>query len=117
MMRSRLQDWISALLGFWVALSPITLGHSGSDNAIVSGILILGASLWASVQPRSRVAEWTILVLGLWLFLSPWVVADVVHSDAVARWNAWIVGIVVAVLGTWSLRHMRVESEAQSFAR
>lgn len=49
--------------------------------------------------------DWVIMLLGAWAFVSPWVLAhagtggtEAAHLAALATWNLWIVGAVVAAL-------------------
>lgn len=49
----------------------------------------------------TRWQDWGNVVLGAWLFLSPWILAFT--SSAAGAWNAWILGIAVAVVALWSL--------------
>ncbi len=50
---------------------------------------------------RQRWQDWVSLILGIWLFISPWVVGFSAVSNAAA--NAWILGIVVAVVAIIAL--------------
>jgi hypothetical protein len=59
-----------------------------------------------------RWRDWTMLVLAVWLFLSPWILGFAagapVEGEAVAAgfttaaWNAWVLGVVIAVLALWA---------------
>ena len=58
-----------------------------------------------------RWRDWAMLVLAVWLFLSPWIfgfAAAAPGGEAVAAgfttaaWNAWILGVVIAVLALWA---------------
>jgi hypothetical protein len=56
----------------------------------------------ASPPPRTnRPQHWANLILGVWLFLSPWVLrfanTDTGAPDGKASWNAWVVGVIVAI--------------------
>lgn len=41
------------------------------------------------------------LVLGIWLFLSPWIVGFA--GESAAAWNAWIIGVVIAVVAAGAI--------------
>ena len=53
--------------------------------------------------------SWAILALAIWLFISPWVLRFAVipggagASIAAASWNAWILGILFAIVGVASI--------------
>ena len=69
----------------------------------------------ASKVRSDRWRDWAMLVLAVWLFLSPWILGFAVGVPAegaaaaegftLAAWNAWILGLVIAVL---ALRWLRV---------
>nr|WP_284056976.1 SPW repeat protein [Thermalbibacter longus] len=40
-------------------------------------------------------------MLGVWLFLSPWILGTT--DDSSNAWNAWLVGLGVAVVALWAL--------------
>jgi SPW repeat len=59
-----------------------------------------------------RWRDWAMLVLAVWLFLSPWILGFAVGAPVegeaatagftIAAWNAWILGVVIAVLALWA---------------
>jgi hypothetical protein len=102
------QDPINLILGLWVLISPWVLAYTASSNAtgnaVVVGILVAVAGLLATTQWQMW-EEWAELVLGIWLIISPWVLG---FSDVKsATYNDVILGIVIAVLGAWSLATTR----------
>lgn len=48
-----------------------------------------------------RWQDWGNLILGLWLFVSPWILGTT--DDSSNSWNAWLVGLGVAVVALWAL--------------
>ena len=48
-----------------------------------------------------RWQDWTNVVAGVWIFITPWLFGYT--SEAAAAWNAWILGILVTVVGLWAL--------------
>lgn len=50
----RWEEWINVVLGAWLIVSPFVLGQTGQTtvmwNQIVTGILIGGLALWASME-------------------------------------------------------------------
>jgi hypothetical protein len=102
------QDPVNLILGLWVLISPWVLGFTASSNAtgdaVVVGILVALAGLLATTRWQMW-EEWAELVLGIWLIVSPWVLG---FSDLKsATYNGVILGIVIAVLGAWSLVNTR----------
>jgi len=49
----------------------------------------------------NRWQDWANLALAVWLFVSPWILQFAVGG--VAAWNAWIFGVVVAVIALAAL--------------
>lgn len=59
-----------------------------------------------------RWRDWAMLVLAVWLFLSPWILGFAVGAPVegaaatagftIAAWNAWVLGVVIAVLALWA---------------
>ncbi len=72
--RLRLRDWVIALLGLWMLLSPRVL-HSWQDG--------------------------TNAALGLWLMVAPWALGFAAHMTA--RTNSIVVGFLVAALALWAM--------------
>lgn len=65
----------------------------------------------AGMVRSDRWRDWVMLVLAVWLFLSPWVLGFAAPMVAAgeaaagftsAAWNAWILGVVIAVLSLWA---------------
>ena len=58
-----------------------------------------------------RWQDWINLVLAVWLFISPWLLGFAVGSSATAgaspvanaAWDAWIFGVVTAVVTLWAM--------------
>ena len=53
----RTLNWVNALIGLWLVLSPFILGFSGfvtaMTNAIIVGVIVIILAVWAAVQFRS----------------------------------------------------------------
>ena len=54
------EEWVSALLGLWLIVSPWILGFTGLAaamwNAIVVGVIVGGLALWAIYDARHQPA-------------------------------------------------------------
>ena len=70
---------------------------------------------FGGTEPR-RWQDWANLVLAVWLFISPWVlnftaggtavgtgIPAAVGAFSVAAWDAWIFGVVTAVVVLWAM--------------
>jgi hypothetical protein len=70
---------------------------------------------FGGTEPR-RWQDWALLVLAVWLFISPWVLGFAAGATAAgtgtlaagnatyaAAWNAWIFGVVTAVVALWAM--------------
>ena len=48
------EEWINALIGIWLIISPWVLGFSGDNaamqNLVVAGIIVLVLSVWSSFE-------------------------------------------------------------------
>ena len=53
------------------------------------------------VRPWTRWQDWCNVVLGIILFISPWYSATWSHGTS--SWDAWILGVAVAIVALWSL--------------
>lgn len=57
--------------------------------------------------PWRRWQDWANLIVAIWLFITPWIVSGAGTTYAVqfhhAEWNAWIAGIIVALVALWAL--------------
>jgi hypothetical protein len=105
----RLQDWSNVVLGAWLVIAPFILGTSSDQystwNAVVVGVLVLAVAIWALAAPFAAAAEYINALLGAWLFVSPFVLGFA--GLTTAAWNAWIVGICVALLALWAVPSTR----------
>jgi hypothetical protein len=50
------EEWVSALLGLWLIVSPWILGYSGLQNPlwnqIIVGVIVGGLALWSATNER-----------------------------------------------------------------
>jgi membrane-bound ClpP family serine protease len=93
---------LNVLAGIWLILSPWILGYTGADaawNPIVFGAIVLVLAL-VRVAGAYRAAGLSVInaLIGVWLFVSGFWLAD----SGAARWNVWILGVVVFCLGVVS---------------
>ena len=49
-----------------------------------------------------RWQDWTNVVAGAWTFGTPWMYGYT--SEATIAWNAWTLGVLIALVGLWALR-------------
>lgn len=98
------QDTGNAVLGLWLAFSPLILGfhHEIGDmgTTLLVGLLLLAAALGGVFVPRTW-EDWTEVILGAWLAFAPWVTGF--HTQ-VATINAVVVGLVVVTLALWAVQ-------------
>jgi hypothetical protein len=108
MKRLRLRDWVIAVLGLWMLVSPRVLHYTGiQPDAIWCAWLVGAAILLVTAGSRFVVEIWspwqdgTNAALGLWLMVSPWVLGFAAHTTA--RTNSIVVGFFVTVLALWAM--------------
>jgi len=60
-------------------------------------------------QPNAQWENWLNLILGVWLFISPWVLLSSLSpsATALAHWNFWIVGAVIAISSGLALQNLK----------
>ncbi len=114
---TRWQDWGSLLLGIVLFVSPWFLATasqaSSAWNAWIVGILVALVALWALMQPDISVPQWLGIVLGAWLVIAPWMLGFA--AIGAAAWTAWIIGILLIVLGALTMAQTR-PLQAQSMS-
>ena len=114
MNRWRWQDYLSVLIGIWIASSPWALGFADTHAWATwnAGLVGLAVALLAAVDMEflSKVEEWALVALGAWIAVSPWVVGP---DDRTAVESLVASGIAVIVLTLWEIesaagwRHLR----------
>jgi hypothetical protein len=101
---TRWQNWLAALVGIWVFISPWVLGTTTSTptewNAWIIGAAIVIVAL-VVLATSGYLAEWLSVALGIWLFISPWALGYTGIRDG--SWSAWIFGVVSVTLALWAL--------------
>jgi hypothetical protein len=99
----KLASGLNVLAGIWEILAPFILGYSGfvtpTTNAIIVGLIVavLAAIRYFGAYSASWLS-WINAILGVWLIVAPFILG---YGNP-ARTNDIIVGIIIAVLGTWS---------------
>lgn len=88
--------YICTMLAIWLMFAPTVLGVEGLASSSTYIVAALVATF--SIISMSEVARITRLInipLGIWLALSGWMLSGM---NDVARWNSFIVGILLIVL-------------------
>lgn len=104
MFAMRWQDWVSLVLGGWLAVSPWVLGYSdvvpATWSAVIVGV-VLGAYALVEIEMPKPWEEWVNFLLGLWLMLSPLVLGFA--GSAMAAWHTVAIGALVLLLAAWAM--------------
>jgi hypothetical protein len=102
----RWQDWINALLGIWLVVSPWELGYTldkaATGNACGVGVVLAAFNLISACRLLDEGQEIFNLLLGGWLVLSPYSLSF--DADSKPTTNAIAAGTLViglAALGIW----------------
>lgn len=110
MENQRWQDWVTALAGAWVFLSPWIVATMAPDalgsvaiwNHYVIGLAIIVLALAALFAFRVW-EEWIAAVLGAWLIASPWLFGF--SSSLPFTVSDVLVGAIVVLLSGWQAFH------------
>ncbi len=99
----RWQNWMTVLLGFWLAVSPAQMGyslnHSASGNACGLGAVLIIFNLIAVARILDEGQEIVNILIGLWLILSPFALDFTIQKKP--AFNAIMVGTVIIALAAW----------------
>jgi hypothetical protein len=100
---TRWQDWAALVAGGYAVLCPIWTDQTAASRAtvMVMGVLLVLASLWSLAQPGAMSSEYVHAALGALLFIAPWALSYSAMMGA--SWTSWVVGVLVAVLGLWTV--------------
>ena len=99
----KLASGLNVLAGIWEVLAPFILGYAAyatpTTNAIIVGLIVtvLAAVRFLGAY-RAAWMSWVNAILGVWLIVAPFILG----YAGTPRTNDIIVGIIIAVLGTWS---------------
>jgi hypothetical protein len=102
--RQRWQDWLLALIGLYVFLSPYIIPYfypaSTASSVVIWSHYLAGSAICvvsvAALSSNQLWEEWVDLALGVWLVVSPWVLSY--DHMKVLTWNAVLTGAVVVIL-------------------
>jgi hypothetical protein len=95
------EDWVGAVLGFWLLVSPWVLEYgemAARQNAVLVGFLLI-ATEFAILSAFRVWEEWISVILGAWLVVSPWALG----AGLVATLNFVIVGLLVLALALYEI--------------
>lgn len=102
----RTASGLDVLAAIWLIFAPFILGYSGVTaavwNDIIVGIVIGVLAISRTTREGVKVAwpSWVNVILGIWLIFAPFILGY--STNTAALWNDIILGIIVAVLATWS---------------
>jgi hypothetical protein len=104
-------NWLMALVGLWVALSPFILGFSDMGaalwNDVIVGVIITALTVLAArgeALLRDISLDLVTSLLGFWLLVSP---SGLGFSETEAALQSnGLAGVVILVLGIWSVEKL-----------
>ena len=99
---AKICDVINLILGAALFFSPWIFAFDAgaqSQNAMISGIIIVGLSI-AALAAYAVWEEWLNLIVGLWALVSPWVLG---FQGTTAMTVHVIIGAAVAILAAIEL--------------
>jgi SPW repeat len=99
----RWQDWVAVVAGVYAFLSPIWTHTEtkATTTVVILGIVAAVVGLVSLAVPGAVALEWVEVVVGILMFISPWVIGFTAMSGM--AWTAWIVGVVLVVVGLLAL--------------
>jgi hypothetical protein len=114
MNRWRWQDYLSLLIGLWIASSPWLLGFADTHvaatwNAVLVGLAVALLAAF-DLEFLSKAEEWVLVALGAWVAVSPWLLGP---SGVAAVTSMVGSGVAIVVLTLWEIeaaagwRHLR----------
>jgi hypothetical protein len=105
MSKWRWQDYLSVLIGVWIASSPWVFGFvdarsTATWNAVVLGLAIAVIAA-VDLEILSKIEEWVLVTLGAWSIVSPWALGFTNLRETTA--SMVISGVAVIVLTLWEI--------------
>ncbi|PRC92944.1 SPW repeat protein [Solimicrobium silvestre] len=104
-MSLRWQDWVSALLGCWLLVSPWEMGYllnlDAKGNACGVGAALIIFNLISACRKVDDGQEIVNIVLGIWLILSPYALSFSTEKNLTL--NVIAVGSAVIILAAWQM--------------
>jgi hypothetical protein len=98
----RAANGLGTFAGCWEMTAPFVLGYDTlpipTINALIAGAIVALVSIHLLGTDHLSRMFWVVPVVGVWLIISP----VILHYSGLPRTNDVTVGIVVAILGTWS---------------
>jgi hypothetical protein len=105
MSKWRWQDYLSVMIGAWVAFSPWVLGFADTHAWVTWSAVVVGAAvaLLAAIdlEVLSKIDEWLLVALGAALVASPWLIGFTELRAAAA--SMVLSGIAIVVLTLWEI--------------
>lgn len=104
--QARTLSGLSFLAGIWLIAAPFVLSYQTSTaywSEISAGSLVVLLSLYRLVKPLKAWAGNVMGISGLWLIISPFFLGYITSQ---AYWNQIIFGIVTALIGFGTGRHL-----------
>jgi hypothetical protein len=97
--QARTLNGLTILAGTWLIIAPFVLNYSSSGNSwleIILGATVIIFGLIRLATPQIAWPSWINSLVGLWVIVVPWIIPG---TSSAARWNEFLTGGVVAILG------------------
>ncbi|MBS0372895.1 MAG: SPW repeat protein [Proteobacteria bacterium] len=108
-MRIRWQDWLSVLLGAWLATSPHVQGywlnHPATENAYGVGAVIVVFNLMVAIRLVDAGEEILNALIGFWLICAPYLLGF--SGESSAKITAITVGVSVMALAILQMLRLK----------
>jgi VIT1/CCC1 family predicted Fe2+/Mn2+ transporter len=95
----RWQDWINAVLGVILFITPFVFGDTSHTaaawTAYVGGALLFVFGAGSLLFRWDTTVEYLPLIEGVLLFLAPWVLGF--SGIRAMAWSAWLIGVLVFI--------------------
>lgn len=104
-MSIRWQDWLCALIGVWLLISPwqmdFVLNQSAKGNACGVGAVLIIFNLISACRNVDEGQEFVNIILGLWLILAPFAFSFSAEKNLVL--NMTVTGVAVILVAGWQM--------------
>ena len=95
--RASWRDWVTLIVGAYVALATLWTAGASAGWFITLGVLTFALAFWGLFSEPNQGYAWSLIVIGVVTFIAPWLGAFA--GAPAAGWTMWIAGVIAAAMG------------------